>query len=737
MKSMSALAPTQLGQSLPTIIPNICEALSDTHAKVQECAKNALSSFGSVIKNPEIHALTATLISALVDPNNKTSSALDALLKTTFVHYIDAPSLSFLVPIIHRGIMERSADTKRKASLLLGNMATLTEEEDLLPYMDKLLPKMKDVLIDPIPETRTCAARAIGFMVQKLGEKKFPGLIDELYENLALDISHIDKYGSAQGLSEILSGIGIDRLESILEETYVRLKTPKPYVREGFIILLTYLPLTFGARFAPYIANVVPVVLEGLSDEEESAREAALKCGKVIVNNYANTAVDILLPELEIGLFNGNWRIRQNSIHLMGELLFKISGISKSTEIDDENDGNDDETGTESQRKALKDTLGLERFYTVLASIYIIRNDISGLVRQAAGVVWKSVVSNTPKTLKDILPHMMTILMSTLASENSDKRAIAARTLDDLVQKLDSSFLTEIIPTILSGLQSSEEVTRIGASVAMYEIMTSCSKAEEEEFILGCSSSIRVALLDSISEVRLYAAKAFDILHQITGPKAIDEIIPPLLKAMKDDTSGYALDGLKEIMAIRSNVVFPVLIPTLLAPPIGIFNAQALSSLITIAGGALKRRLGVILKALINELQTVDSGHIDDTLEVLLSSIDEEGVLEVISILEELMMNQSEQLNALRCLVILFSRCNSDLDDIAADLIKKLIGMFNIKYNEDCRMKAWEALDVLIKKLPKDNLGFYIPAVIAGINLAGSDDGSEISGFNLPKVSIF
>jgi hypothetical protein len=46
--------------------------------------------------------------------------------------------------------------------------------------------------------------------------------------------------------------------------------------------------------------------------------------------------------------------------------------------------------------------------------------------------------------------------------------------------------------------------------------------------------------------------------------------------------------------------VFPVLIPTLTAIPMSVFNARALASLVTVAGNALSRRLTVILNSLDN-----------------------------------------------------------------------------------------------------------------------------------------
>lgn len=68
-------------------------------------------------------------------------------LQTTFVNSIDAPSLALLVPIVHRGLRERSADTKKKAAQIVGNMCSLvTEPKYMIPYIGLLLPEVKKVL---------------------------------------------------------------------------------------------------------------------------------------------------------------------------------------------------------------------------------------------------------------------------------------------------------------------------------------------------------------------------------------------------------------------------------------------------------------------------------------------------------------------------------------------------------------------------------------------------------------
>ena len=65
-----------------------------------------------------------------------------------------------------------------------------------------------------------------------------------------------------------------------------------------------------------YLVQVVQPILRALADENEFVRETALKAGQRIVNLYAETAIQMLLPNLEQGLFDDNWRIRYVIIFL-------------------------------------------------------------------------------------------------------------------------------------------------------------------------------------------------------------------------------------------------------------------------------------------------------------------------------------------------------------------------------------------------------------------------------------
>jgi len=82
---------------------------------------------------------------------------------------------------------------------------------------------------------------------------------------------------------------------------------------------------------------------------------------------------------------------------------------------------------------------------------------------------------------------------------------------------------------------------------------------------------------------------------------------------------------------VRATTVFPVLIPTLTAIPMTVFNARALAALVTVAGSALSRKLNVIMSTVVRVLEEDEDEELQealgDAIRALLASIsDAEGL---------------------------------------------------------------------------------------------------------------
>ncbi|XP_073263004.1 protein ILITYHIA isoform X5 [Populus alba] len=702
--AMAYCAPQQLSQCLPTIVPKLTEVLTDTHPKVQSAGQMALQQVGSVIKNPEISSLVPTLLMGLTDPNEYTKYSLDILLQTTFINSIDAPSLALLVPIVHRGLRERSAETKKKAAQIVGNMCSLvTEPKDMIPYIGLLLPEVKKVLVDPIPEVRSVAARAIGSLIRGMGEENFPDLVPWLFDSLKTDNSNVERSGAAQGLSEVLSALGTGYFEHVLPDIIRNCSHQKASVRDGYLTLFKYLPRSLGVQFQNYLQQVLPAILDGLADENESVRDAALGAGHVLVEHYATTSLPLLLPAVEDGIFNDNWRIRQSSVELLGDLLFKVAGTSGKALLEG---GSDDEgSSTEAHGRAIIEVLGRDKRNEILAALYMVRTDVSLSVRQ-----------------------------------------VAARALGELVRKLGERVLPLIIPILSQGLKDPNTGRRQGVCIGLSEVMASAVKSQLLSFMDELIPTIRTALCDSMPEVRESAGLAFSTLYKSAGMQAIDEIVPTLLHALEDDeTSDTALDGLKQILSVRTTAVLPHILPKLVHLPLSAFNAHALGALAEVAGPGLNFHLGTILPALLSAMGAEDKDVqtlAKEAAETVALVIDEEGVEYLIA---ELLKGVGDTLASIRrsssyLIGFFFKYSKLYLVDEAPNMISTLIILLSDSDSSTVEV-AWEALSRVIGSVPKEVLPSYIKLVRDAVSTSRDKERRKkkggpvvIPGFCLPKA---
>jgi len=168
----------------------------------------------------------------------------------------------------------------------------------------------------------------------------------------------------------VLVAQGVDHLHQLMPQFTDSSQNPgnPTHVRDGYLMLFVYLPVAFKDDFAPFISSILPCILKGWADESEFIRETSLQAGQTIVSRYADTAMELFLPELENGLFNENWRIRCSSVQLLGDLLYKISGLSGKMSTESEEDDN---FGTEEARQAILRNLGMERRNRVLSGLYM------------------------------------------------------------------------------------------------------------------------------------------------------------------------------------------------------------------------------------------------------------------------------------------------------------------------------------------------------------------------------
>ncbi|CAL5321820.1 unnamed protein product [Camellia sinensis] len=428
-------------------------------------------------------------------------------------------------------------------------------------------------------------------------------------------------------------------------------------------------------------------------------------------------SLPLLLLAVEDGIFSDSWHIRQSSVELLGDLLFKVAGTSGKALLEG---GSDDEgASTEAQGRAIIEVLRREKRNDVLAALYMLRTDVSLTVHQ-------TIVANAPKTLKEIMPVLMNTLITSLASSSSERRQVAGRSLGELVRKLGERVLPLIIPILSRGLKTLMLAEDNGVCIGLSEVMVSAGKSQLLSFMDELIPAIRTALCDSMPEVRELAGLAFNTLYKSAGLQAIDEIVPTLLHALEDDeASDTALDGLKQILKA--------------------FNAHALGALAEVAGPGLDFQLSTVVPAL---LTAMDDGNMEvqnlakKAAETVVLVIDEEGIEPLISELLKGVGDHRLQLDEVLHICLDTSSKTASYIWLmkAPNVITTLIVLLSDSDSATVAV-AWEALSRVVGSVPKEVLPSYIKLVRDAVSTSRDKERRKrkrgpvlIPGLCLPKA---
>jgi hypothetical protein len=422
----------------------------------------------------------------------------------------------------------------------------------MAPYSKTLLKYLKAILFDSSPDVRSLAAVALGSLFKGLGEEHFEGLLEWLTESMQQpDSSTVQRSGAAQGMAQVMLALGIDKVQERLPQIFEACRSPQPRVREGYVLLLEFLPVAFGDQFAFYLPQVLPVVLRALSDDDGGVRDAALRAGQAIVMAHSVKSKDALLPPLSEGLVSPEWRVREGSAVLVGGLLRRVVGFTRNVFLGQYDPTDEDiketlNSVTTEQERLMQQKLGREAYNQLLATVYLMRSDPTTNVKQVAWRVWKSVVQNTPRTLRSVFSTLMNNIIFDVASADQERQAAASSALGDLVRKTSGSVLEQIIPILQRRLRSPDGSARRGVCLALREVMISAPRSQVSQFLPVLIAAVRDALCDELDTVRLAASATFATLFSTIGRKAIDEIVPSFLRKLKQ-VSGHAEDAASDV----------------------------------------------------------------------------------------------------------------------------------------------------------------------------------------------
>lgn len=161
ISELSTTAPQQLALCLPEIVPGISPSLNDSREQIKVAANKAMNDSFYTVGNRDIESVIPAIISCIARPA-EVPDCIHKLGATTFVQQVESPTLAILTPLLLRGLAERQTPIKRKAAVIIDNMAKLVDNPmDAAVFLPRLLPGLKKVADEVAdPECRKVATNA-------------------------------------------------------------------------------------------------------------------------------------------------------------------------------------------------------------------------------------------------------------------------------------------------------------------------------------------------------------------------------------------------------------------------------------------------------------------------------------------------------------------------------------------------------------------------------------------------
>lgn len=207
------------------------------------------------------------------------------------------------------------------------------------------------------------------------------------------------------------------------------------------------------------------------------------------------------------------------------------------------------------QIEKLDKVLGTQRRRKIFTLLFIAnRGDVNTTVRSSASAIWKALIANTPKNIRELLPLIIEELVDELSMNAEDLHERACETLTDLILRLGDQLMPELLPLLEKSFVSSSVVNRQSVSDGLLHIVESCPKQLLLNNTNGLLKLTLKILKDEETKIRRNGAAIFAHIHKVTGDSSLESVFPSLLQLVQDpSTQELGLNAFEELMKVGTS----------------------------------------------------------------------------------------------------------------------------------------------------------------------------------------
>jgi len=162
VSKLAAKVPASVGHVLVDLISPVAELTCDIKKEVKAAALECMTAICGCTGNKDLEPFLPAVVEAASSINN-THKCVDKLAGCIFVQNVETPALAVMLPVLTRGLKDKSEELVRTCCLIVDNMCKVVEDPAaVLPVMPRLEALVK-AAVERIsdPEARGMAEKAL------------------------------------------------------------------------------------------------------------------------------------------------------------------------------------------------------------------------------------------------------------------------------------------------------------------------------------------------------------------------------------------------------------------------------------------------------------------------------------------------------------------------------------------------------------------------------------------------
>merc|ERR1719311_667463 len=154
-------APKAIGYQLVHLVGPVADLTCDIKKEVKVAALECMTAISQCTGNKDLEPFLPAVVEAASSISN-THKCVDRLAGCVFVQNVETPALAVMLPVLSRGLNDKSEEVKRTCCQIVDNMCKVVEDPaavvPIMPRLEPLVRAATEKIADP--EARGMAEKA-------------------------------------------------------------------------------------------------------------------------------------------------------------------------------------------------------------------------------------------------------------------------------------------------------------------------------------------------------------------------------------------------------------------------------------------------------------------------------------------------------------------------------------------------------------------------------------------------